>query len=282
MKKGFGLVGVLIVVGVIAVLSGGSYYYLATEDTFVETPEENEEEIIPNITEELEDENKILNENTGKGIPSEAIGNLSIDNCKSLSSYKQEKWYSNFKAKIENLDFYSQADAERLFEMNKHSYNSPQDLINQKGKHTIEDVDQICYADGDYLFAIIPSEYGGGGFKFIVYDTEFNTIDIAKREDVDGGKDTPWYLYKKNSVEQRNKIIKTGTLEQVKDVYKWFGTPGKFEEIQKENIKLSGQTGDAGCGSKYLFNYSLKENYINIEKSCFFCEGDEEETCNSF
>ncbi len=89
-------------------------------------------------------------------------------------------------------------------------------------------------------------------------------------------------MYHKNLTEQRNEIIKTGTPEQVKNIYKWFGTPDKFQGINEENIKLYGSTGDAGCSSKTFYNYSLEENYINVEKSCFFCEGDEEEICHPF
>ncbi len=254
MEKGFGLRGVLIVIGIIA-LAGVGYYYVKNDTSL---PEEN------TIGDKKD------------------TGNLSIDDCKDLENYKQEVWYPNFKVKIENLDFFSQADAEWLFEMNKHSYNSPQDIIDQRGKYTIENVGQVCYSNSGYLFAIIPSEYGGGGFKFILYDTKLDTINIAKREDIDGGKNTPWYSYNKNMVEQRNEIIKTGAPEQVKEIYKWFGTPSKFQEINQENIKLSGSTGDAGCGSKSFYNYSLKENYITIKEICFSCEGDEEATCYSF
>ena len=260
MKKGFGLVGILIVVGIIVL--GGGYYYAQNNTSLFEENTINDKEGIVNNEKE--------------------IGNLSVSDCKSLENYKQEIWYPNFKVKIENLDFFSLTDAERSFEMNKDFYSSPQDLIDKSGKHTIENVGQVCYSNGDYLFAIIPSVYGGAGFKFILYETKLDTINIAKREDIDGGKNTPWYLYHKNLTEQRNETIKTGAPEQIKDIYEWFGTPDKFQEINEENIKLSGSTGDAGCGSKTFYNYSLKENYINVEKSCFFCEGDEEETCHSF
>ncbi|MBU1557725.1 hypothetical protein KKC45_02080 [Patescibacteria group bacterium] len=270
-NKGFDLAGILII---ITVIGGVVFYY--QERTLEGINDDNISNTINKAGETkdlVEENNEIFSENLDeintKEIYFAGISNVIFEVCDTLENHKESSWYENFKSQIEKLDRYSEADAERLYEMNKNHVSSPQEMIDVAGKHRVEDVRQVCYSKEGYLLAITQGEYGGSGFKFIRYNIESDIIDFAKREDLDGGKDTAWY---KSHI---------GHGYDEKDVYKWFSPPYKFSTIEENNIELVGGSVDAGCSSESWFNYSLEKNYITIKRTCSSCQ-EETPTCTEY
>lgn len=124
------------------------------------------------------------------------------------------------------------------------------------------------------VIAIIPSTYGGSGFKLIKYDLEKSYADVARRDDVHGGRDTKWFKEKDKSLEEN-------APEQRKDQYLWFATPSKIDSSYKGGLKLSGSSGDAGCWLKNEFDYNIEDNYIKLTKSCSGC-AEEKGECTEY
>ena len=205
------------------------------------------------------------------------ISSAIFNECRKIEEYQHEGWYQDFTEQVEGLDFYTIADAEKVFELNK-QFISLQNIIDDKGRNNVSDISEACLSNNGYVLAMIPGIYGGTGFKLIRYDINAQSIELAKREDIDGGKNTPWYI-------STNESFMENAPEQSKDVYMWFGPPYRFGQMNGEAIELIGGWGDAGCQVESSYSYSLENNYINIARSCSLCEGYEgsiEDYCGEY
>ncbi|HBB56853.1 TPA: hypothetical protein DEW47_00955 [Patescibacteria group bacterium] len=143
------------------------------------------------------------------------------------------------------------------------------------GGNSEKNIKKICESDNGYIIATIAGDYGGAGFKVVRYDIENNIIEIAKREDVDGGKDTPWYM------KTHDNFLKNAP-QQAKDMYSWFNPPADFGNVSGQTIELFGYDGDAGCHSKSYYDYNVIENYVKITKRCSKCESDAQDICTEY
>jgi len=214
--------------------------------------------------------NNVISEETN---PKE--NEVAFDNCGKLQEYKGEKWYNNFIDIIKKIDRLNYYEAKKIYDINKQygSYNSIEDVILKFGKVSPEDISDACLSTNNkYFLAIVAGQYGGSGFKLLKFDTEDSKIVTAKREDIDGGKDTAWYKktdenYKKNAESQKE------------EMYLWFVTPSEFGKREGSKIIMTGKSGDAGCSAESTFEYDLKQNYVSIVKKCSWCEGDNEKRC---
>lgn len=130
------------------------------------------------------------------------------------------------------------------------------------------DISEIKYSEaGKFLLAIIPGQYGGSGFKLIKYDIQKNKFEIAKREDIHGGKETKWFMRADHG----------SSKSQKKDKYQWFAPPFRIDSYAEGHFKLTGGSGDAGCWVSNEFDYDVEKNYIKITKSCSACDMGKEE-----
>ena len=178
--------------------------------------------------------------------------NIVFDDCGNIKKYEKNNWYGDFVSLINNI--YRQSNNEKL-------YSSRSDILDS-GKITPEYISDACLSlDNKYFMAIVGGDYGGLGFKLLWYDTEESKITIAKREDIHGGKNTNWFKIQDK---------KRPELER-KEQYWWFVTPNKFGKRINDKIIMNGKSGDGGCAGEDEFEYSIKNNYIKILKSCNRC-----------
>lgn len=144
-----------------------------------------------------------------------------------------------------------------------------------EGKIKESDISEIFYDQGrGVILVLVPGTYGGSGFKLLKYDVKDGSLEIARREDIEGGKETSWYKITEKEMDNAP--------SQKEDIYRWFSTPDKIiTEYDSDKISLSGITGDAGCWSKSYFGYDVDKNYIYITKRCGGCN-DEKEQCTIY
>ena len=146
--------------------------------------------------------------------------------------------------------------------------------LKEKIKET--DISEIHYIKpNDTIIALVPGEYAGGGFKLLKYNVKSGELEVAKREDANGGQETSWFKIRDKELDD--------SPDDKKDFYLWFATP---QEITVPNygygkITLTGSSGDMGCWVRNDFDYDIEQNYITITKQCSGCE-NEKEKCVEF
>ncbi len=206
---------------------------------------------------------KFIEEDDLSSFMSDKIGieeNVSFDNCGKLQKYEKESWYNNFVniiKKIDRLDYY---EAKEFYEINKSHYSSIKDVI---GKVSPDNITDACLStDNKYFIAIVAGWYDGKGFKLLRFDIEDSKIAIAKREDIDGGKETVWY-------KKEDENLKKAGLQR-DEMYPWFVTPDEFGEREGNEIIMTGRAGE-GCRIDGTFKYDLKQNYIFITEQYSRC-----------
>ncbi|AKM83849.1 TPA: hypothetical protein DCZ46_00750 [Candidatus Campbellbacteria bacterium] len=262
-KEGFGLISVLIAVGVLAVLVGGGYYYYSNLDN-AEIIEEN-----TNVEGVLNGEIKA--EEAREPFLNISEANFSLSKCQSLDNYKKFSWYKNLSDRISDLNVLEVEEAKDLYLKNSSRYNSYQDLIVEFGKVDVEDVSTICESD-NYIIVVIGGVYMGYQHKLLRYDVYNDVLEFVVREDVNGGKNTPWYLV-------TNESYLKNAPEQAKEIYLWSTPPRNVVGVSEGLMKMEGKISDGGCRGTSYYNYNLEDNYVRIKRNCSFCEGEKKETC---
>lgn len=177
--------------------------------------------------------------------------------CGDVSEYKDSDWYKEFLRGVEDI--------------NSLSFNED----DSSGGINIENITEACHSDNGFALVLVPGVYGGEGFNLIRYDISTYRVELAKREDTDGGKDTSWF---KNT--HKNYLEKAP--EKARDVYKWFIAPDSFVTQEGNVIKMSGSLHDRGCSGEVEFEYSLENNYTRILNRCLSCEGNPEKNCTQY
>lgn len=193
---------------------------------------------------------------------------------------KQEKEFVKFEVVSDSEKISSSFMQEFIEKISKMDRFNSYDDLKRDEKISFDNISQIFYSsDGKFIIALVSGTYGGQGFKLIRYNIETKNLEVAKREDIDGGKETEWFKIKDKDDKKSIKNI----LSEQKDFYSWFITPNKIVSLESENIiKLAGSSGDAGCSGVSYFEYDVSNNYIEIIEICSFCEGEEKEICTKY
>lgn len=124
----------------------------------------------------------------------------------------------------------------------------------------------MCVAlDGSLAIVLVRGEYMGNGFHLFRFDTRTGALTPAWREDVDGGRDTPWYAYVKRQTPPR---------ESVPFPAPWFAPPKEVGKRIGDEIILTGRDGDAGFGQENTFRYNVRTNRLRIVRSCLIEAGE--------
>jgi hypothetical protein len=184
---------------------------------------------------------------------------------------KNNNWYSHLLDKLNQLDHANTSDSKCMVTGNFGIPPAkPQEEDCITGKVSETDIGGLYYSGQENIaYVLISGMYGGSGFKLIKYDAKADTLEIAKREDFDGGNKTKWFAY----------MDKTAT--EKKPYYPWFNPPTAFSSYDQGVMTLRGITGDAGCEQTNYFRYDIAANYLSITKSCGSCEGQKEQ-CTEF
>lgn len=185
--------------------------------------------------------------------------------------------YKDLINKITKLDKFNPYDY-RCIKNNKDWAKSVETLKTCSEEKVLEtDIYQINYLkDKKIILILVRGKYGGDEFKLIKYNTENQELEIAKREDIYGGKESTWFKKKDESMN----VVP----DQKKDIYSWFGPPDTLIPNYGNIIKLTGITGDMGCGMKSYYDYDIEKNYITITKTCSACDAPikNDETCTKY
>lgn len=186
------------------------------------------------------------------------IFKTSLFDCKAVSEYENLDWYNDFSNDVAEFDFFSPDEEDGISD-----------------KLDIKNISEVCYSDNGYVIALMPGKYKGAGFRLIRYDINTHKVELSKREDVDGGKDTSWYKNTHQDYLER-------APEKARDVYKWFIAPDSFVVQEGNVLKMSGSLYDKGCSGEVEFEYSLESNYIRMLNRCLSCEGNSEKNCTQY
>lgn len=201
---------------------------------------------------------------------------VQFDSCGGKEKYENLSWWNDFVKQMEQLNYYSDAyisstlrSANNNEYFNKdhevytyESYCADENYINsvicgsgKTKKLKIDDFNQYsqgCLAkDGSKFVAVVAGEYMGGGNYVFRYDIEKDKLEQARKVDQGGKADF------------------------------WSNPPTSFKKRIGNIIKMTGATGDAGCGAIANFDFNIAENYIKITKECVSCNG-EKETCETY
>lgn len=184
---------------------------------------------------------------------------------------KNNNWYGHLLDKLNQLDRANTSDSKCMVTGNFGIPPAkPQEEDCVTGKVSETDIGALYYSSQENIaYVLISGMYGGSGFKFIKYDAKADTLEIAKREDFDGGNKTKWFAYMDKATTQK------------KDFYPWFSPPTTISSYDQGIMKLQGTDGDAGCSLTNYFDYDVAKNYISITKSCGGCDGNKNE-CTEF
>lgn len=199
---------------------------------------------------------------------------VQFDACGGKDNYSSLPWWGKLDVHVQKLNYYSEGFIASVLKWDaKNDYYNPSGVVRtyeeycqsskqsygnaicQNRKLSMNDFNEYaegCLSkDGMAFVGVFPAEYMGGGNYVFRYDVKEDAFEVAKitNEAVDG--------------------------------YVWSAPPTQFGKRSGNIIKMSGGTGDAGCGGWTDFDYDLVANTIKLKKSCGACD-EEEPVCKSF
>ncbi len=200
-------------------------------------------------------ENKNRNTDTVAATPETGF---SFEPCGNPQKYAKASWYPDLEKGIEKLPLYNDYDRDGEGKTLKNDRNL-----------TMQDIAELCYDTENHLAIIlIPARiYGGDGFRLLQFDTVDKNLKQATREDIHGGKNTPYY---KKTCET---AIKAGE-KNCPETFAWFDVPDTLGVMEQNRFYPTAQGGDGGCFAESSFVYDIAENHLSISEQCNQCGED--------
>lgn len=106
---------------------------------------------------------------------SATLATSQFNRCGELTEFSSDSWYTSLLTTLSKETFYSKEAATRIWETNKESYATPEDIVAKFGMVTPGAIYQLCYAENTHLVLAVASDYMIRG-KIFVYDTSTNTV----------------------------------------------------------------------------------------------------------
>ncbi|MDD5396436.1 MAG: hypothetical protein PHW24_00055 [Candidatus Moranbacteria bacterium] len=201
---------------------------------------------------------------------------VQFDACGKKAKYEKLSWWNKFSAQIGKYNYYTDNYINSVLKSaSENKYSNPKKIKytyetfcsdeNNKNsiicgdarskKLSISDFNYYgegCLAkDGAAFVAVFPGEYMGGGNYIFRYDINNDILESA------------------------NKV------NELQNGYAWFAPPTSFGKRVGNIIKMTGGSGDAGCGSSTEFDYDIVSNQVKLIKECTKCE-EEKPKCETF
>lgn len=101
--------------------------------------------------------------------PPTTLASSQFSICDSQEKFSNQVWYLPFILGITQTSFYTEESANRMWEMNKELYASPDDVVQQLGMVKPTNITHVCYAPNTNIVIASVSDYMVRG-KLMVYD----------------------------------------------------------------------------------------------------------------